>query len=270
MPIEAKDLLTYAGIDPEKFENIDAAKAAFDESFIKKDGIKDLLIKQPELADPIIGKRMNIIERKAFSLLEEAGLETDEFKGKKIEEVFDTALPKFKEHLGKLKQSDDGKVKELNEQLEKYKNSLKDTKSLLDTTKTEFDQYKTNVVQEKRTAKIDDYFNQAYGTIDFSPEADEVKKIGFKAIVKEKYKIELDEQEKPIVVDAKTNERIKDPNKHGQFMELGDLLKLEAEKTGVLRKNPHSGKPAGVQFGTGQQFAPPAENQKPKRLLNRY
>lgn len=269
MPIEAKELLSYAGIDPEKFESIDDAKSAFDEAFVKKDGIKDLLIKQPELADPIIGKRMNIIERKTMSLLEEAGLEVEEFKGKKIEEVFDSALPKFKEQLGKLKQSDDGKVKELNEQLEKYKASLKDTKSLLETTKSEFDQFKTNVVQEKRQSKIEEYFNQAYSAIDFSPEADEVKKIGFKAIVKDKYKIDLDEQEKPIVVDAKTNERIKDPNKHGQFMELNDLLKVEAEKTGVLRKNPYSGKPTGGQFGGGQPYTPPAP-EKPKRALNRY
>lgn len=270
MPIEAKELLTYAGIDPEKFEKLEDAKAAFDESFIKKDGVKDLLIKQPELADGIIGKRMNIIERKTLSLLEEAGLEVDEFKGKKIEEVFDAALPKFKEHLGKLKQSDDGKVKELNELLEKTKSSLKDTKSLLDATKTDFDQFKTNVVQEKRQLKIDDYFNQAYNSVDFSPEADEVKKIGFKAIVKEKYKIDLDEQDKPIVIDSKTNERIKDPNKHGQFMELTDLLKVEAEKTGVIRKNPYSGKASGVQFGAGNQYQAPQANDKPKRALNRY
>jgi hypothetical protein len=264
MAIEAVELLKYAGIDPEKFDKIEDAKEAFDTNFIKKDGIKDFLIKQPEYADPIIGKRMSIVERKTFSLLEEAGIDTEQFKGKKVEEIFDAALPTFKETIANYKKSatsgNDEKIKELSESLEKYKSKVKDTESLLNTTKTEFEKFQENIKVEKKTNAINDYFGKAFSSIDFSPEADELKKEGFKSVISKKYGLDLDEEGKPYVFSAETKERIKDPEKHGSFMDFDKILKLEAEKLGVIKKNPYSGKPAGFTPQNNYKPTAPAEN----------
>jgi vacuolar-type H+-ATPase subunit I/STV1 len=249
MPIEAKDLLNYAGIDPDKFDKIEDAKAAFDEGFVKKDKIKDLIIAQPELADPIIGKRMSILERKAFSLFESAGIEFDKdsFKGKKLEEVFEAVTPKVGEHFTTLKKSaesgSDDKVKEILKQKEQIESKYKDTESLLNSLKQEHETFKTTVIEEKRKTKKDAYVKEAFSVLEFSPEVDELKKKGFEAIVSQAYKVELDDKDEPFVVDSATNQRVKNPEKSGEFMGLKELLLEAGKKHDVLKKAGYAGKP---------------------------
>lgn len=273
MPIKPEELLSYAGIDPEKYDSIDDAKTAFDTEFVKKSNIGNLLIKQPELADPIIGKRMSIIDRKIDSFAKAAGIEfdADSVKGKKVEDKMEIFQPLFEAKILELNSKagagNDEKLKALAEEKEKIESKYKDTFKLLNETKSEFEGYKTNIVQKDKDKKKSDYFIESLNSVEYSPEVDELKKKGFEILLKENYLIDLDENDAPFVKDAKTGERLKSSTKTGEFLDLKDIVKIEAEKNKVIKQSPYSGQKYPFSQSQHQQI-PNGDNGGEKKKLN--
>lgn len=273
MPIKPEELLSYAGIDPEKYDSIDDAKTAFDTEFVKKSNIGNLLIKQPELADPIIGKRMSIIDRKIDSFAKAAGIEfdADSVKGKKVEDKMEIFQPLFEAKILELNSKagagNDEKLKALAEEKEKIESKYKDTFKLLNETKFEFEGYKNNIVQKDKDKKKSDYFIESLNSVEYSPEVDELKKKGFEILLKENYLIDLDENDAPFVKDAKTGERLKSSTKTGEFLDLKDIVKIEAEKNKVIKQSPYSGQKYPFSQSQHQQI-PNGDNGGEKKKLN--
>jgi hypothetical protein len=272
MPIEAGELLKYAGIDPEKFDTIDAAKEAFDTTFVKTDKIKDVLIKQPELADGIIGKRMSIIDRKLDDIVKASGVEYDSeaLKGKKVEEKIEFFKPLIETRfsdLTKASMSGSGeREKTLAEEKARLESKLKDTSSLLADVKTQFETFKTDIVVKEKESKKKNYFESALGAVEFSPEVDELKKKGFIMTIKESYIVDLDEKDEPFVKDAKTGERVKSADKAGEFLGLSDIIKMEADKNKVSKQSPYAGNRNN--FTPAQAAAVATQQAEPTRKLN--
>jgi hypothetical protein len=93
---------------------------------------------------------------------------------------------------------------------------------------------------------------------------------GFRSHINEKFSIELNENDEPVVMDKKTGERIKSDKKAGTFLGLEDVLLSEAATAGILQKNPNAGNKKPVTVGFGQRQPEQNNNTKAKGLSPRF
>lgn len=174
--------------------------------------------------------------------LKEFGFELDpeEIKGKKFEEIIELG---FKEKLGSkiaaleeaAKSGNDKKANEALAQLELERKKLKELEEISENRLNELNTIKQNAANEIKSYKINDKYGKVRSAIPFSEGANEFTIKGFENHIKENYQIDLDEQENIIVMDKQGN-RIKNQN-GTDFENLENILKKEADKAGILKKN---------------------------------
>ena len=93
---------------------------------------------------------------------------------------------------------------------------------------------------------------------------------GFRSHINEKFSIELNENDEPVVMDRKTGERIKSDKKAGTFLGLEDVLMSEAATAGILQKNPNAGNKKPIVGGLGQRQPETVNNTRSKGLSPRF
>jgi hypothetical protein len=98
------------------------------------------------------------------------------------------------------------------------------------------DTTKQNSLKAINEFKIADINKRALDSIPYSKEVTDIAKTGFRAILSEKYALDLDENGNPYIKDKQTNSRIPNPTKMGEFMTPEDVYKMEAEKNNLLTK----------------------------------
>lgn len=239
---DLKEFAHYMGIDTEKAESLEKAKEQIGAEFIRKSMLKD----SKEMNDAI-GARMGSIEVAVKRLARENGVElpSDLISGKKVEEVITIAENKLKETYAQkitdlqkqIEDKDSSKIiGEWQEKYTKLEATKKDLENMTITLKTELDTTKQNSLKAINEFKIADINKRALDSIPYSKEVTDIAKTGFRAILSEKYALDLDENGNPYIKDKQTNSRIPNPTKMGEFMTPEDVYKMEAEKNNLLTK----------------------------------
>lgn len=247
MPLQQEhqqELLTFLSPEILEAESLEQAKEMLTTTFIKKsEAAKDEEVRK-QVSGSLLGKLDTFVNQKA----KELNVEFDEqIKSGKLEDKLNFLTSKTSETINTYKSQIDAgiddKFKEKIEaeykgKVEKLQSDLQYKSELLDKSVNELTAFKTDFQTKERKRIIGDAYNQAKLTLKLSPEVDELKVKGFESVFREKYVTDLDENNSVIVLDAKTQKPIPNPNKMNETLGLSDILKNEAEQYGLLQKNP--------------------------------
>ena len=276
MPIEAKEAFEVLGLDPSKFEDVDAFKEAVETKWLPRESAHT----DKEVAGKIVGKFNRVLRTKFGKVGSELGVDVDDTQDPI--DIFEKQLaPAI---LGKAKEVDEWKGKAekavgddvLKEWEGKLKNLTKERDTFASQAKewqTKYEGLDTEVKQTKRKTVVDTEWNSALSGIQFHQGVDDLKRKGFVAAIKEKYKVELDEEFKPRMVDANGNP-VKHPKKAGELLSLAEAVAMEAKQLKLVAENPHAGKPVTqtqprtITMG-GQPQVPPTGQKKEVRIAPR-
>ena len=238
-PEEQAELLKFVGLEAE--ESLEAAKEKFNENYMSVDSHR----KQ-------VGKLTGTLAaatRKAFEPFG-VSLTDDDFKDKRVEEVFKSAAEiakqKFEEQKAEWekRQTPSGSEELLKEWEKKYKaveKKLSETDQLRLEAVNSVEKIKQEYAEREKSAKLASVFDKAMGNVKLDPQVGEVTLKGFKTVVAEKYIIDL-EDDAPVVKYRATGEKIKNTAKAGTFLGIDDVLLKEATELGIIQKNPAAGK----------------------------
>lgn len=227
--------LTNYKLEDEKDFDITKFKAHLDANYILKENVD----KDEELKKKITGQTFGKMYTK---LAKDFGLKSSEVDGKPYEEVFALVKSKHEAQINEVKtaaaNTPDERVVKLQTELENERTAKADLEQALDKTKSE---YETKLVEKEgqlKSVKLNTILEKEYGNIRFVDEyhKEPLKKVGFTALINQKYKFGLDENDKPIATDSE-GKPVKHPKKTGHFAEIGDILTMEAEANGLLKKN---------------------------------
>jgi len=108
----------------------------------------------------------------------------------------------------------------------------------------QFDLYKAESANQIKSTRISYFEKDLMGSIQLDPVAqkDPLKMKGWESHVRENFKFDYDENDQPIILD-KTGSKIKNPKKADEWLTPKDVLMAEADKLGLIPKNPQGGKP---------------------------
>jgi hypothetical protein len=257
-------------LDLEEAESLDKAKELFSQKFVKQEELSSKIGK-------ITGSITNVA-RKAFEPFG-VQLTEEDFKDKKIEDVLRSASEKasetYKNKISELESRATGQgseelIKDWEKKYSTIEKKLQETDKARQESVTAFESFKNEVSVKEKTSKINSVFDRALSSIKPDPSVNEITMKGFRSHINEKFSIELNENDEPVVMDKKTGERIKSDKKAGTFLGLEDVLLSEAATAGILQKNPNAGNKKPVTVGFGQRQPEQNNNTKAKGLSPRF
>jgi hypothetical protein len=257
--VTVEDLAKYLEINPN--QDLSEVKKEIDQKFVRAD-VKVIQEKHPDLYSSIMGKANHAILSKVKNLAQNVGVDVtwSDFEGKQTVEVIEavneqimgkvsgytTTVQELENQLKEAKKSGASAkdVEALTAELKVERKKNQDTAGLLEETKNTFEQYKNEVANREKEFKINTYKSESYKGLNLKTNSDYERK-GFFQDLESKYKLELDGDE--VIVRDAEGKRVSNPEKNGTFLSLAEVAALEADKAGLLNKNPHDGKPAGNQ-----------------------
>jgi hypothetical protein len=257
-------------LDLEEAESLDKAKELFSQKFVKQEELSSKIGK-------ITGSITNVA-RKAFEPFG-VQLTEDDFKDKKIEDVLRSASEKasesFKNKITELEsraigQGSEELIKDWEKKYSTIEKKLTETEKARQESINAFESFKNEVTVKEKTSKINSVFDRALSSIKPDPSVNEITMKGFRSHINEKFSIELNENDEPVVMDRKTGERIKSDKKAGTFLGLEDVLMSEAATAGILQKNPNAGNKKPIVGGLGQRQPEAVNNTRSKGLSPRF
>lgn len=247
---EMKEFMVYLGLEGAK--NSEEAKTMFSGKWYTEKQIHD----DPAKIGQFTGITLKKIKQKVLNAAREKEIPFThkEFDDAPLEDVFEALYNKQAEGFtGKLTelQSQIGKsgeeaIKPYQEKLSKYEQALADEKKAKQEIAGQFEQFKTEAETRVRSTRAQYFEKDAMGEVEkiFDPLAtkDDLKMKGWRSHVKENFRFDFDEQDNPILLD-KTGSKIKNPKKADEWLGYKDVLTMEADKLGLIPKNPQGGKP---------------------------
>lgn len=257
-------------LDLEEAESLDKAKELFSQKFVKQEELSSKIGK-------ITGSITNVA-RKAFEPFG-VQLTEDDFKDKKIEDVLRSASEKasesFKNKITELESRATGQgseelIKDWEKKYSTIEKKLTETEKARQESINAFESFKNEVTVKEKTSKINSVFDRALSSIKPDPSVNEITMKGFRSHINEKFSIELNDNDEPVVMDRKTGERIKSDKKAGTFLGLEDVLMSEAATAGILQKNPNAGNKKPIVGGLGQRQPEAVNNTRSKGLSPRF
>ncbi len=273
MPITEKAALAVFGVDDlAKFETEEALKGFVDSTWVKRDHAND----DPDVRKSVLGKVNRVARTRLSGIAKEYELDLD---GKLMSDGDPVdIIPE----LGKALKAKFGEIGELREKAEKAlpEDTIKEWDKKLKGLEKERDLFKSqaselqgkydglfNEVKTTKAKTVEDReWNNALAGIQFHPGVDDLKKEGFKAIARQKYRIELDDEFTPKLVDAKGSP-LKHPKKGGEFLSLAEALKIEAAEMKLVGTSVHGNKPAPQRPAPMTMNPAPAGPQKKERYI---
>lgn len=268
MPLEAKEILDYLGA---KAETLEEFKASFDKDFIKQ----SMITEDSEPVKKILGKTFGTIENEVKKIAKGFDLDVDfdseDLKGKKVTDKLKFVVGEFdkknklifEDLTAKAGLGNDEKVKEWQSKFEKVDGKLKEKNTLFDSLKGEFDNYKTSTANEIKNTKLNIHKKEVFGKANFIDDANEFTKKGFLIDFQDKYDIDLDENESPIIKNKK-GERLISTKTAGTFKEISEVLEEELALAKLLKLNANGG-----QAKPAKQTPPPPPNTNGNNNSNR-
>lgn len=213
----------------------DAAMAHLNERFISRENA----VKDPEIKKKVVGSVLGSLGVKAAQTF---GLKSSEVNDKQLEDVFELAKNKYDNELKALKEgagkTDDERAKEYEKQISLLKGSITDLETTLGTREAEYTGKIGELSSALKNTKLSVKLDKANSAIPFTDEfvKDPIKKRGFYATISDKYNVDLAEDDNVVVTDKQGNP-IKHPKTAGKYASYEDVLQIEAETNGFLKKN---------------------------------
>lgn len=287
MPIELKDVLEFAGVDPAKADTIDNFKAEFNSAFIKRDASQ--IKADKELYGAIVGNTNGSVRTAIKRVAKESGVDItdEELNGKSAHEMVDIAFPKIVTPLSaklKLAEENAGKTtdKKLTELQAEYEKKLADLNPKVtgfDSLKKEYDDFKVSVETEKKNTVINSHKDAAWKEYPWPNGTSQYTKDGVMAAWDKEIKVMLDDSGTPFAANEK-GERFMNPKTSGASFSYKELIfakgKAEAEKGNKIfavagnqvvqpnQRGTFTAKEENNNNGGGQQATPGAR----KRIIN--
>jgi len=269
-----EDLLKLLGFEkPEDQEDevtIDQVRDHVNSHFVPVNEISD----RKDILEPIInksiGQRLGSIQTAVISHAKNSGLDVThkDFEGKKVEEILPEVFGRFKEKIDGVKKPDT----KLEKELEGLKADLGTYKSTIEELESKNQALAEEYKQKEQGWLINHAKNQAWESVSFSPEVDELKKIGFKSQFESKYDLKTDDSGNvvPVYKDGdKKGSRVQNPTKLSEHLGLSELLKHEATQLGLIAK-PNEGKKGGKSNGGSERTTKPEETKSKIPLSPRF
>lgn len=247
--IKLEDIQKALTIEGE-FEKIEDFNKKFNELFIKRDAVPN----DETLAGQIVGKRMGTIQQAVDKAVKGLELEikddewTDEMT---VEQKIKTFGIKAKEHLeNKVQEIKDASTGDVDKTVEKLTKKLDTSKSDLsqmtdarDILQTELSDTKTEQEKKLKGILISTELTKIKGDLVWKEGIKGIEKIGFDADLKENFKFEVHEEEKDgnksikVIVKDGEGKLIANETKTGDFLTPKELIELQADKHGLIKKN---------------------------------
>jgi hypothetical protein len=243
--MKIEEVLSYVGLKTEDVKDLDTFKAQFDQKFVNVEAAGEHPIIKEKIIGAAVGKTIGSIETEMNRVAKQFAIEfNDEEKKKPLTERMSLIPAKLAESYNKvtaeledkLKLSGDEATKKYVGEIEKLKTDNKTFKEMVDKTKQTYEEMLKQKEAEHNGLFISHTMSEAKKKLKFVENPDPYKLKGFEATFNEKYKLELDENRSVIVRNAK-GERIPNPKKAGDFMDLESILATEAEQAGLINVN---------------------------------
>lgn len=234
--MEIKDLFKELDL-PDDIDSIDKFKETFHTNFVSR----KLADSDDEIVSRIVGKRMGSIET---AIKRELGIEGEEAKGKKVEELITLGATKLKTQLEQAKAAAPADVKEWESKLNTIAQERDQFKQLVSAKEAEFEGFKNEALTKEKNLKLNFTLNNIKSKIKWSETASEIVKKGFDAHINENYVFDFEDGDK-LVVKGKDGNPIPNEKKTG-FLSPEELFTLEAAKHNLIQLgNPTPPKPQG-------------------------
>lgn len=267
MPLAEKDALEVLGFaDLSKFDDADSFKEAVEKDWVKKSTAGN----DKEVRDQVLGKVNRVARKRLGELASELGVELDAAildSGDPVDIVpliTKGAKGKFGdiEELRKKAESalPADTIKVWEDKLGEAEKKVKTFQSAATDWQKKHDDLLQTVQTKERTSKIEAVWKEALGGVQFHQGVDDLKRKGFVADLKDRFRIEMDENGNPYTADT-AGQPVKHPKKASELWSLAEIVKEEAKKNKLTADSPHAGKvvdtkPRTIAFG--QQ--PPAQD----------
>lgn len=257
--MEAKELLDFLGVEA---TNLDEFKTQFSGKYFTEKQIHD----DKKLLGKFTGTTLKKIKQTVLNDFREAEVPFThgEFDDMELEGVVKTLRSRQAElFTGKINevQSQIGKgaeeiEKKYQEKLSKYEQSLLDEKNAKKAVAEEYEKFKGEAEGRIKSTRVDyfkkDLTSDIESAFDVAAKKDELKMKGWRSHISENFRFDFDEHDQPVILD-KNGSKIKNPKKADEWLSPKDVLKEEADKLGLIPKNPQGGQPA---------FRPPVNMQQ--------
>jgi len=271
--MEAKELLDFMGIEA---ANLDEFKEKFSPKYFTEKQVFD----NKDLLGKFTGKTMGKIKQTMLKEARESEIPftNNEFDESDIETVFKTLKTRQADHFtnqlaevkSQIGKSGEDAIAPYKEKLTKFEQALADEKKAKQDIMAEYEGYKSTSAGVIKNTRIDYFKKDLMTSIPYDPTAmkDELKRKGWESHVSENFKFDFDETDQPVILD-KSGAKIKNPQKADQWLTPKEVLTAEADKLGLIPKNPQGGRPAFTPPNPGAPppAAQPANNANPKRKL---
>lgn len=274
-----------ADLNIDKIKEYTGIDASTDEEFIEQFGkkfyTKDQIFKDEETKNEFFGRAFGSATTATKKIFESMGVEItgDDLKNP-IEKVVQIGLQRVNERFDAEKQelqktaglTADEKIKEATETIEKLKLKNKDYENLLSESNSKLTEIENNYKSARKNDKLQFISSNINNSIKWNPDKDEYSKRGFITMMNEKYKIDLDENDEPYIVEAQSGSRIKSEGTHSEFLTPQQVYEMEALKSGMAAVNKNAGKQVNERKSQPSQPAhqpsnPPA-NQPVRKMAN--
>ena len=256
MPLDLEKIKTLTGINSETDED-------FAEQFNKKFLTEDQIFKDEPTRNRIFGKTLGSVKTGIKKIFGEVGVNfsSEELEKGTPEAITQLGAQRMNEFFANQKTelektaglSADEKIREAQETIGKLNSKIKDYDTLVKQKATEFESLNQASKNELKNYKRNSVYKDVFGSINWNPDKDDYSRTGFIAKMKEKYTIDLEDDDNDFIVDNSTGQRIKADGSHSTFMKPKDVIKMEAEKAGMAAINKNAGKLVNKAINTTEQ-----------------
>lgn len=247
--MDGKELLDFLGIEA---TNLDEFKTGFSQKYYTEKQIHD----SKDLLGKFTGKTLKKIKQAILNKAREKDIpftQADFDSVDLIEDVVDQLVTKQAEVFGskitdlqgQVGKTGEEAIKPYLEKISAYERSLADEKKAKKDIADQFDSFRQESEGKIKSTRID-YFKKDLMTsipYDANQMKDPLKAKGWESHVAENFRFDFDEHDNPVILD-KSGAKIKNPKKADEWLSPKDVLTAEADKLGLIPKNPQGGQPA--------------------------
>jgi hypothetical protein len=256
MPIKPEEALEVIGLSPDRYDSVEAFKDAIEAKYVSRDSAHT----DPTVTSKVMGKFNAVITRKVNKLAKE--LEYDLPKDAEPLDLLDAIAEPvlgLKTQLSGWKEKAEKNIAD--DVLREWETKLKKAEKERDLFRGQaqefgkkYEDLNAEIVTTKRNTIVGGAWSSALNGIPFHSGVDDLRKEGFVAKVKSKYKVDVDDDGKVTLLNDK-GELVKHPKRAGEMLTLDEALKMEAAAFKLVADNPHAGRPAPQYQQPGQQRA---------------
>lgn len=221
MKIELKDLAELTGVEITEETTREEFLNSFNDRYVPSDTHKKKITEINARAAHAINKSFRDA---GFELPKEEVEKVDLFE---LPSVYASKVSSKLQELESNKSATEEEIaKKYEKELTTYKTKAQDLSGQLEQTKNGFEAFKSEVQTKERNFAINTHKSNAMNTLNWSDNANEFIKKGFEATINERYKFDLDEENRPVVRD-KEGKIVPSKLKAGDYATYDEVIKTE-------------------------------------------